>query len=467
MLSRRVRWVLIGADVLWVATAIFLAFLLRYDAATMVRLTDPLPWGPILIMLVGGVASWVGMYKILSLDSLSKGWSLPATVSRIALGGTIQMAVILAAAYLARVYFSRLVLAYFAIGFCSLALLARVIMYKLLCAYHRNGRNRRVVVVGEGRVATELLRRVERHPELLYQVVARLNPWMQSGIGTNTPVSNGSTQLSSLDVLDLLKEWEIQEVIVCMDRPPVAEMQSFFAHCLDRGISVSVVPQPYELFSSRARLSELQGIPLVTLENLPDFQLATAFKRAVDVVLAPALLALAIPVVAVCAAVLKYQGRGFLRRELRAGQNGRPFRMYRLDIDRTALDATAFQRFICRVSISELPQLLNVLWGQMSLVGPRPEPPEKANHYSEWERRRLRIKPGMTGLAQVNGLREQHSSAEKTRFDLQYIVHWTPLTDLVLLLETVWILAARLRTRETKVIHGGSGKQMDRAAQVA
>jgi len=84
-----------------------------------------------------------------------------------------------------------------------------------------------------------------------------------------------------------------------------------------------------------------------------------------------------------------------------------------------------------------------VLSGQMSLVGPRPESVERVRDYSEWQRQRLKIKPGMTGLAQVNGLREQHSSEEKTRYDLRYMVRWTPIIDLVLLLETVWTLAAR------------------------
>jgi lipopolysaccharide/colanic/teichoic acid biosynthesis glycosyltransferase len=109
-----------------------------------------------------------------------------------------------------------------------------------------------------------------------------------------------------------------------------------------------------------------------------------------------------------------------------------------------AAPTAAFQRFLCQLSISELPQLFNVLSGQMSLVGPRPESLEQLRDYSAWQQRRLNIKPGITGLAQVNGLREQHSSEEKARYDLQYMVHWTPMADLVLLLQTLWTLAARL-----------------------
>jgi lipopolysaccharide/colanic/teichoic acid biosynthesis glycosyltransferase len=117
--------------------------------------------------------------------------------------------------------------------------------------------------------------------------------------------------------------------------------------------------------------------------------------------------------------------------------------MYRLDVDRWSTNLTGFQRFLCRSSISELPQLWNVVIGHMSLVGPRPESPERVRAYSDWQRQRLMVKPGMTGLAQVNGLRERHSSDEKARYDLQYIVHWTPVADLLLLLETIWVLVAR------------------------
>ena len=80
----------------------------------------------------------------------------------------------------------------------------------------------------------------------------------------------------------------------------------------------------------------------------------------------------------------------------------------------------------------------------MSLVGPRPEPPERVKHYSMWQQQRLSVTPGLTGLAQVNGLREQHSSEEKARFDLQYIFHWSLFLDISLLLQTAWTFLVRL-----------------------
>jgi lipopolysaccharide/colanic/teichoic acid biosynthesis glycosyltransferase len=102
-----------------------------------------------------------------------------------------------------------------------------------------------------------------------------------------------------------------------------------------------------------------------------------------------------------------------------------------------------------RLSITELPQLWNVMLGQMSLVGPRPESPARSGLYSEWQQRRLRVKPGMTGLAQVHGLREGSSSEQKTRFDLQYVMDPHLLWDVSLLLQTLGTLIMRLFSHST------------------
>lgn len=441
---RSIRFLLIGADLIAAAVALFLAYLLRYGSNVVAYLTHPVPWAPILVVLVGATVSWLVLYKPMSLDSFGEGWPLPATVSRVVLGAAIQTGVVLAIAYMTKIYFSRLILVYFAITFAGSALVLRLVTYNLLSAFHRIGKTWRVVIVGEGKVARELTRRIRQHPELLCNVVGRLNPWTQQGVGRNNPSANGNGELTSLDALKVLEQTGVQELIVCLDQPPVSEAQNFFARCLEQGIRVSLVPQPYELYSARARLLELGGVPLVALEGLPDFRVAAVIKRVLDLVLGLPLLLLALPGLIVFSLALKLQGRALLRREWRGGQNGEPFQMFRLDVDRHAPNAPAFHRFLCRLSISELPQLFNVLFGQMTLVGPRPESLEQVRDYSPWQQRRLRVKPGITGLAQVNGLREQHSSEEKTRYDLQYMVRWTPIIDVVLLLQTLWTLAARL-----------------------
>jgi lipopolysaccharide/colanic/teichoic acid biosynthesis glycosyltransferase len=215
-------------------------------------------------------------------------------------------------------------------------------------------------------------------------------------------------------------------------------------------MQIHLLPQPYELYVSRPRLTEIDGVPLITLERPSFSPVALGVKRIFDLIVSTALLLPATIVLVCCSGTLRLGRRRLLCRETRCGRLGRPFAMYRLDVEAEDAKATPFHKALRRLSISELPQLLNVLRGQMSLVGPRPEPPERVRYYSEWQKQRLRVPPGMTGLAQVNGLRDQHSSEEKTRYDLQYILNWTPVLDCALLLQTIWTLASRLFVRVDK-----------------
>jgi sugar transferase EpsL len=162
-----------------------------------------------------------------------------------------------------------------------------------------------------------------------------------------------------------------------------------------------------------------------------------------DLALASFLVVPAIPPLLVGAVLLKIKkGRGFCR-ELRCGQGGEPFWIYRLNSQRYVDNLSPYEVVLQHLSITELPQLLNVMLGEMSLVGPRPEPPEKVKHYSDWQKQRLNVKPGITGLAQVHGLRDQNSSEDKTRFDLQYILNRSVFTYISLLMQTFWTIALR------------------------
>jgi lipopolysaccharide/colanic/teichoic acid biosynthesis glycosyltransferase len=119
--------------------------------------------------------------------------------------------------------------------------------------------------------------------------------------------------------------------------------------------------------------------------------------------------------------------------------------MYRLGIHRNDPTLDLLERLLVLTSITELPQLVNVLIGEMSLVGPRPELPERVKAYSEWQRQRLNVTPGMTGLAQVHGLRDPDSSDAKSNYDLEYILHWSAGGDLSLIVQTAWTLILRLK----------------------
>jgi lipopolysaccharide/colanic/teichoic acid biosynthesis glycosyltransferase len=224
--------------------------------------------------------------------------------------------------------------------------------------------------------------------------------------------------------------------------PFLPEILNLVARCRQQGINVSFVPQPYELYLFRPALLDLDGIPVLELREVFASDFFFRFKRLVDIVFASAMCVVALPILLPAAIGLRWsKGRAF-RWETRCGQHSKGFSMLRLNVERHQA-TTGFERVLENMSITELPQLWNVLRGEMSLVGPRPESSDRVRRYSEWQQRRLSIKPGMTGLAQVQGLRDQNSSEEKAGFDLQYILNPSAIGDIAILLQTLWTLTTR------------------------
>jgi lipopolysaccharide/colanic/teichoic acid biosynthesis glycosyltransferase len=245
-----------------------------------------------------------------------------------------------------------------------------------------------------------------------------------------------------LGVTDLLAGHQISDLILALPGPSLPEILNLVARCREQGINVSFVPQPYELYLFRPVLLDLDGIPVLELREIFASDFFFRFKRLIDIVFASAMSVVALPILLPAAIGLWWtQGRPF-RWETRCGQHAQAFSMLRLNVERHNA-TTRFEHLLENMSITELPQLWNVLRGEMSLVGPRPESFDRVRHYSEWQQRRLSIKPGMTGLAQVQGLRDQSSSEEKARFDLQYILNPSAIADIAILLQTLWTLTVR------------------------
>jgi lipopolysaccharide/colanic/teichoic acid biosynthesis glycosyltransferase len=251
-------------------------------------------------------------------------------------------------------------------------------------------------------------------------------------------------QMGTLDIFELLRKSRVNEVIVALSQAPTPEIRTLLMRIRDMGIQTSLVPQSYELYAAKPNLVALDGLPLLQLREPGLRRRYVVLKRALDFVIASILLAPAFIFLLPFAAILLLKKNSGFRRETRCGQHGTIFKMMRLNVDRPVRNNSKFEQLLEYLSITELPQLWNVFQGDMSLVGPRPDPPERLSLYSDWQQRRLRVKPGMTGLAQVHGLREGSSPEQKTRLDLQYAVNPYLLADISLLLQTVWTLLVRL-----------------------
>jgi len=445
VMSRRLQFAVLLTDLLWILISATAAYLLRYRinglSATNHR-------SYIECVLVAGVAMvvWAFLFTRMRLDGFSDGWEAPRVLSQVTTGVLLLSCVMLSAAFLARQWYSRLLLCYFGafllIGFVAI----RSLMRAFVASRFRNRAQQQVVVMGSGNIAREVADKIRRHPELMKNVVGFL--YSANDLPLGSPridvAAPALPPTSTVGVIELLKKHGVDEIVVAHPRASASEIQKLLRLSRLAGIRVSLVPEGYELYLSKASFLDVEGLPMLCLEERRPKQVAVAAKRFADLVIATALTVLASPIVLIAAASLILSAKKPFKRELRCGLHGRLFLMWRINVDRDATELSGLRLWLARLSLTELPQLLNVVLGDMSLVGPRPESPDRVKHYSEWQRQRLSAKPGLTGLAQVHGLREQHASEDKARFDLQYMLHWSPLLDLSLLLQTLWTVAIRI-----------------------
>jgi lipopolysaccharide/colanic/teichoic acid biosynthesis glycosyltransferase len=442
MKTRMLPFGILLADLCWIPAAMLLAWCFRFGVSGDLLSREGLRTAAPVVGMTWVL--WSLCSSSMKLDGLHDGWWFPAVASRVFLAVCGVFAALLAGGYLARWYISRLAVGYFAINLLVGCLAIRYVVRAMIRVRYQRGSLRRVAIVGNDRVALEVAGKIERHPEMLWRVVGFFVPEENARSDGFINANPGSlVTVSSLGVLDVLEVEKVQELIVTMAGPFKAEVLNLLGKCRKLGIHVSIVPQPYELYLSTPRILDLGGVPLLEL-NEASGSAIHLWKRALDLSLGFILVLLAIPVLLPCVGLLYWHKKKAFIWETRCGRLGKPFAMLRLNVRRHANDGSWIERVLENLSLTELPQLWNVMRGEMSLVGPRPESPERVKHYSDWQQQRLSVVPGIVGLAQVHGLREQNSSEEKTRLDLQYLLNLSPLTDLCLLLQTVWTLIMRL-----------------------
>lgn len=263
------------------------------------------------------------------------------------------------------------------------------------------------------------------------------------------------------DISRIVEENPVDDVLFCVNRRDLDQMEDLFLALHEQGIRTQFALNFFPHTKARTRFEELDGVPLLTFSTTPERPLPLALKRLLDIATSSVLLVLALPVVLAIAVVIKLTDRGrVLYRQTRCGLNGRRFTLYKFrtmvpDAEERRQEllhlnemngpvfklkrdprVTWFGRFLRRFSLDELPQLWNVLRGDMSLVGPRPPIPDEVARYQRWQRRRLSMKPGLTCLWQISG-RNQVDFDRWIELDLQYIDSWSPWLDMKILLKTV------------------------------
>jgi exopolysaccharide biosynthesis polyprenyl glycosylphosphotransferase len=384
-------------------------------------------------------------------------WTRRSDISAVLRATLVQLALTLGLLFLLKlpdVSRAVLIIVFPALAIAAIAI--RIVVRQVLKFARDHHRNvRYMLILGANRRAKAFADLVESHPELGLVVIGHLR-----ADGSDGGAILDKPLLGMVDDLEqILHTRIVDEVAICLP----FQMEELIEGCRCElvGMTVRVPVAPVERLLTTGRLESVDGIGVYSLANGPDRAVALLAKRGMDLVGSAVLLVLFSPVLGVLALLIKLDSKGpvFFRQE-RVGLQGRSFHVVKFRSMRTGaeeqldellqhneINGHAFKlaedpritrvgRFLRRSSLDELPQLLNVLRGEMSLVGPRPPLPREVANYDIWHRRRLSMKPGMTGLWQV-GSRHSPEFDHWVEQDLEYIDSWSLWLDLKIMARTV------------------------------
>ena len=330
-----------------------------------------------------------------------------------------------------------------------LVTLGRLLYSRLIWSLQSRGiGGARVLIVGTGETGRILLQTMRRSPGLGYEVVGIVSQ-------DSRAEDNGVPILGTTDeLLSLVRSEHIDEVIIALPDATSREILPIISDCHRARVATRVYPSAFQLITSDLSIGHLGGLPLLTVRDTVLRGWRLTLKRAMDIMGSAVGLVILSPFMLVTALLIKLDSSGsaFYTQE-RMGLDEKPFQMVKFRSMREGAEnetgpvwavkgdprRTRLGAFIRRHSLDELPQFINVFLGEMSLVGPRPERPVFVEQFKQIIPRyveRHQEKAGMTGWAQVNGLRGDTSIVARTKYDLYYIENWSILFDLKILIKT-------------------------------
>jgi exopolysaccharide biosynthesis polyprenyl glycosylphosphotransferase len=319
---------------------------------------------------------------------------------------------------------------------------------------------RPTLIVGAGRIGRLTAKRLLAQPELGLRPIGFIDKDPLTGVDEAPPLP---VLGASWDLEELAADHGVEHLVFCFSTAPHHVLLDLVKRCERLGLGVSLVPRLFEKVPRRTSVEYLGGLPLLTIQASDPRSWQFSLKYAVDRVAGALCVLVALPLMAAAALAIRLSmGGPVLYRQVRVGRDGRRFQMLKFrsmrdgpvpDTAEAGLPAdtapggvegedrrTAVGGFLRRTSLDELPQLFNVLKGEMSLVGPRPERPEFVELFEDSVYRygeRLRVKAGLTGWAQINGLRGKTSLADRVEWDNWYIENWSLWLDVKIILLTL------------------------------
>ena len=479
--TRLLKKVLMVADLFLVTGSFFIGYFLRDAIAYFPPFTFLVPYLydehllpieyyafyvgllPIFLLTWGGLLSYFGMYKS------SRLRSIPESLGSILKAAIVGFVIFGSYIFILRMQedISRLLIGFtFTIAALLLCFEKIVFVYilQIISKMDKNFKSalivfRRIIIVGTGKRSRTFIELIKNNPGWNIKIVGLLD----MDIAKKGEKINGQEVIGTLDdIPHLIQDNIIDEIVFIVPRSWLNKIEDIMLFCENAGLKVLVAVNLFDLKFSRAKQTDLQGFPLLAFESTPEKLGHLFLKRLFDFIISGVALVILAPVFMVIAAIIRMTSEGpVFYKQLRCGLYGRKFIFYKFrtmvkDAESKLKDlliynemngpvfkmtkdprVTGMGKWLRKYSLDELPQLWNVLKGDMSLVGPRPPLPHEVENYDNWQRRRLSMRPGITCLWQISGRNEIVDFTEWMKLDLQYIDNWSLWLDFKILFRTI------------------------------
>ncbi len=444
-------------DAVIVAASYMLAWYLKF--ASPFSDIDPnvgaLSMGTYFEMLYLIVPGYLILYYAFNLYSPKRATVHRYEILNIFQANTVGMVIMMAGWYMiAQIHFSRTMMAMFYVINIFLTTLGRSLIRILLQYFREKGYNLKyILLVGYSRATEEYITRINSNPQWGYVVRGILDDHVPAGT-----LYKGVKVVGTIEnLLYILPENKLDEIAITLSLRDYDNLEHIVDLCEKSGVHTKFIPDYNSLFPSRPYTEDLMGLPVINIRHVPlTNTLNWWMKRMVDILVSLVGLVVASPVMIVSAIAVGCTSRGpVIFKQERIGLHNKPFRMYKfrtMEVQKPSVEkkgwttkndprVTKVGKFLRKTSIDELPQLFNILMGDMSVVGPRPERPQFVEQFKEEIPRYMvkhQVRPGLTGWAQINGYRGDTSIKRRIEFDIFYIENWTMSFDIKIMFLTIF-----------------------------
>lgn len=457
-IQRQLNRIRVVIDAIVTALSYLLAWYLKFDSpfSKIEEGTGYLPFETYMFALWFIVPGYVISYYAVKLYTPKRGVRDTGELGGIVKGNVLGMGCFLIVLFLLnQANFSRSMIGYFCVINIVITSIVHYLVTRLISKFRIKGKNvKYVLLVGYSRTAEEYIKRLKQNPQWGYVVKGILDDEVPAGT-----MYKGVKVLGRIENLKvILPNTQLDEITITIALKDYARLEKIVDLCEKSGVHTKFIPDYMSVIPSMPYTEDVQGLPVINIRYVPLTNPISRFaKRTMDIIGSLLGIILTSPIMLVTAIAVKVTSKGpIIFKQERIGRHNKPFMMYKFRSMKvqtfesekekwTTKDdprVTKVGKFIRKTSIDELPQLFNILIGNMSLVGPRPERPQFVEKFKEEIPRYMikhQVRPGLTGWAQVNGYRGDTSIYKRIEYDLYYIENWTIWMDLKIIFLTFFV----------------------------